>query len=96
MPRDFAGGPRVKNPHANAGDMDSIPTQGTKIPHAKGQQSLWATATEHTHWSPWATITEPHASTTETHTPWSLCSATREAFIMRSLHIARKTQQGQK
>ena len=88
MPQDFTGCPLVKNPHANAGDMDSIPTQGTKIPHAEGQQSLWATATEHTHWSPRATITEPHASTTETHTPWSLCSATREASIMRSLHIA--------
>ena len=31
---DFPGGPVVKNPPANAGDMNSIPGQGTKIPHA--------------------------------------------------------------
>ena len=29
----------VKNLPPNAGDMDSIPCQGTKIPHAAGQQS---------------------------------------------------------
>ena len=27
----------VKNPPANGGDADSVPDQGTKIPHAKGQ-----------------------------------------------------------
>ena len=29
----------VKNPPCNAGDAGSIPGQGTKIPHAKGQLS---------------------------------------------------------
>ena len=36
----------VKNPPANAGDMGSIPGQGTKIPHAVEQLSLCATTTE--------------------------------------------------
>ena len=33
---DFPGDPMVKNPPSNAGDMGSIPSQGTKIPHAAG------------------------------------------------------------
>ena len=44
--RDFPGGPVVKNPPYNAGDADSIPGQGTKIPHAAGQLSPSATTTE--------------------------------------------------
>ena len=43
---DFPGSPVVKNPPANAGDMGLIPGRETKIPPAKGQLSLWATATE--------------------------------------------------
>ena len=37
---------------SNAGDMGSIPGQGTKIPHAVGQLSLCATTTEimHLNW----------------------------------------------
>ena len=35
--RDFAGGPLVKNLPFNAGDVGSIPGQGTKIPHATEQ-----------------------------------------------------------
>ena len=31
---DFPGGPVVKNPPSNAGDMGLIPGQGTKISHA--------------------------------------------------------------
>ena len=46
MSRDFPGGPVVKNPPSNAGDVGSIPGQGTKIPHATGQLSLSATTTE--------------------------------------------------
>ena len=34
--RDFSGGPVVKNPPANAGDMSSIPGPETKNPHAVG------------------------------------------------------------
>ena len=37
--QDFPGGPVVKNPPSNAGDVGSIPGQGTKIPHATGQLS---------------------------------------------------------
>ena len=36
---DFPGGPEVKNPPPNAGDVGSIPGWGTKIPHAEGQLS---------------------------------------------------------
>ena len=43
---DFPGGPVVRNPPYNAGDVGSIPGQGTKIPHAVGQLSLRATTTE--------------------------------------------------
>ena len=35
---DFPGGPVVKNQPCNAGDMGSIPGQGTKILHATEQQ----------------------------------------------------------
>ena len=44
--RDFPGGPVVKNPPSNAGDMGSIPGWGTKIPHAVGQLSPRAATTE--------------------------------------------------
>ena len=40
---DFPGGPVVKNLLSIAGDMGSIPGQGTKIPHAEGQLSLSTT-----------------------------------------------------
>ena len=45
--RDFPGGPVVKNPPSNAGDVGLILGQGTKIPHAAGQLSLCAATTEH-------------------------------------------------
>ena len=37
--KDFPGGPVVKNPPSNAGDVGSIPGGGTKIPYAAGQLS---------------------------------------------------------
>ena len=40
LPRDFPGGPVVKNPPSNAWDVGSVPdwgTQGTEILHAGGQ-----------------------------------------------------------
>ena len=43
---DFPGGPVVKNLLYYAGDADSIPGQGTKIPHAAEQLSPHATTTE--------------------------------------------------
>ena len=43
---DFPGGPVVKNPPSNAGDVGSIPGQGTKIPHAIGQISPGACTLE--------------------------------------------------
>ena len=44
--RDFPGGPVVKNPPSNAGDVGLIPGWGTKIPHAAGQLSPHAATTE--------------------------------------------------
>ena len=44
--RDFPGGPVVKNPPFNAGDVGLIPGQGTKIPHAVRQLSPHAASTE--------------------------------------------------
>ena len=46
--RNILGSSGVKNPPSNAGDMGSIPGQGTKILHATGQvspqlESPWAT-----------------------------------------------------
>ena len=35
--QDLPGSPLVKNPLSNAGDMGSIPGQGTEIPHSIGQ-----------------------------------------------------------
>ena len=46
MPRDFPGGPVVKNQPSNSGDLGWIPGWGTTIPHAVGQLSLCATTTE--------------------------------------------------
>ena len=42
---DFRGGPVVKNPPCNAGDMGSISGLGTKIPRATWQLSACATST---------------------------------------------------
>ena len=44
--RDFPGGQVVKDPPSNAGDVDSVPGQETKIPHAAGQLSPHAATTE--------------------------------------------------
>ena len=49
MLEDFLGGPVVKNPPSNAGDMGSIPGRGTKIPHAMEQLSQNTTTAEPTH-----------------------------------------------
>ena len=46
MKKDVPGGPVVKNPPANAGDMGSIPGPGTKIPHVTGQMNPCATTIE--------------------------------------------------
>ena len=45
---DFPGGPMVKNLPSNTEDTGSIPGQGIKIPHAKGQLSLCVTTREPT------------------------------------------------
>ena len=47
--RDFPGGPVVKSLPGSAGDMGSVSGQGTKIPHAMEQLSLWASTRQTTH-----------------------------------------------
>ena len=44
--RGFPGGPVVKNPLCKAVEVDLIPGQGTKIPHASGWLSLNTASTE--------------------------------------------------
>ena len=44
--RDFPGGPVVKNPPSGAGNVGSIPGEGTRMLHSTGQLSLQATNTE--------------------------------------------------
>ena len=44
--QDFPGGPGVKKPPANAGDVGSIPGQGAETPHASGQLCPWPTVGE--------------------------------------------------
>ena len=46
MDQDFPDSLVAKNLPATAGDIDSIPGPGTKIPYATGQLSLCATTTE--------------------------------------------------
>ena len=46
---NFSSGPEVKNSPSDAGDVVSIPGQGTKIPHATGQLSLHVTTREFVH-----------------------------------------------
>ena len=45
---DFTSGPVVKTLPSKAGDTGSIPSQGTKIPHAAGQLSPSAATAEPT------------------------------------------------
>ena len=40
---DFPGGPGVKNPSSNVGDMVLIPGRGIKLPHATGHLRLCST-----------------------------------------------------
>ena len=35
--KDFAGGPGVRSPPSNAGDVGLIAGRGTKVPHVVGQ-----------------------------------------------------------
>ena len=47
--KNFPHGSVVKNLPCNAGDADSIPGRGTKIPHAAEQLSLHVATTEPVH-----------------------------------------------
>ena len=50
-PGDIPDGPVVKNLPCDEGDSGSVPGQGTKIPHAKGQLSPWATTRDLMRWN---------------------------------------------
>ena len=59
--RDFPGGPVVENPPSNAGDINSIPGQGTYVPYATEHLNPCAATTEHAHWSSHTTTREKQA-----------------------------------
>ena len=93
----------VKNLPSNAGDVGSIPGQGTKIPHAAGQLSPHATTTELTHLNVTAHVPQTTESmrfgacaTTTERKP--ICHNEREAHEpqQKILHAATKTQHSQK
>ena len=46
----FPGGPMVKNLSCSAGDLDSMPGQGTETPHGSEQPSLCTTTRESIFW----------------------------------------------
>ena len=67
--RDFPGHPGTKNLPSNSGKGGSIPSQGTKIPHAMGQLSLRSTGTglpEKNHLSNKKCLSPSHLSTADT------------------------------
>ena len=68
---DFPGGPAVKNPPANAGKLGLISGLGRF-------HMLWG------NWDRVPRLLSPQAASTEPVRPVSLCSATREATVMRN------------
>ena len=64
----------VENPPYNAGDAGSIPGQRTEIPHAVGQLSPCATATELGRLNETARVPQNYRA----HVLWSLHGATTE------------------
>ena len=57
--RDFLRGPVVTDPPEIAGDMGSIPGQGSKVPHTVGQLSPHCSKYRaHTLWRPRTTTRE--------------------------------------
>ena len=81
IPWDFPGGPVVKNLPSNAGNMGSIPGQGTKISHAGGQLS------------PRAATTEPAHSRARTQLDRSLRTATKDPHATtKILYATTKTR----
>ena len=77
MPR----GPVVKNPPSNAGDVGSVPSRETKIPHAAGQISQCAATTELVRLNKRAHVLqtiEPARHNYRAHVRWSPCATIRE------------------
>ena len=72
--RDCPGGPVVKKPPSNAGNMGLIPGEGTKIHHVMEQPSPCTTTTE-------LVYSRAHVLHLR-----SLCSATRETTATRNPH----------
>ena len=83
---DFPGDPVVKNPSANAGDMDSM--AGPGILHLLRGHSLYITTTEPGHLEP-VLHKRSHPSEKPTHLPRRLAPA---ATTRESPHTATKTQ----
>ena len=56
---DFLSGPVMKNPPCNAGDAGSIPSRGTKSPHASKQLSPSALSLHATTRGSWGAMNDP-------------------------------------
>ena len=84
---DTPGGPVVRNPPSNAGDVGSIPGQGARIPHATGHLGPCATTAEPVHSRARTPQLERlHAATTE-----PVCSGAHMPQLEKNLHAATKT-----
>ena len=88
--RDFPGGPVVLNLLSNAGDMGSIPSQGTKISYAVGQLSPHTSTMDPI----CCGAIKPTYLYYGPHVIWSLYITTREACAPQQKvpHAATKTQ----
>ena len=76
--RGFPGGPVVKNPPSNEGDLSSIPGQETKIPHAMEQPS------------PSAATREPKCCNEDPAQPKFLNKKDRESSKISTVFVRRK------
>ena len=68
---DFPGGPVVKNPPCNAGDMGSIPVGGTEISHDVQQISSHTTTRESMHCNETSLLIQRRSYMLLTKTRWS-------------------------
>ena len=81
----------VKNPPFNAGDVGSIPGQGTKIPHAAGQLNPSAATTEPAH----SGARAPQLDSPRTATK-SLCATTETQRSKREREGKKERKEGRK
>ena len=88
--RDFPGGPVVKNPSSNAGDVGPIPVWGTKISYTEGQLGPRTLTTE----PACQNFRSPRASTKTQHT--QKIKKTRQGLGIRTgIRVPRSSGKGE-